>query len=75
MIIEFNWKGLNLNGGNKRAFKDLKICKVVKVKHERSMFLPVVWVKLHKRVELIYAGYLPRWRCFRKLISILFPEL
>ena len=28
-------------------FKNLKICKVVKVKHERSMFLPVRWIKLH----------------------------
>ena len=60
MLIEFSWKELNLNGGNKRAFKGLKICKAVKGKHESSMFLPVVWIKLHKRVELIYAGYFPR---------------
>ena len=74
MLIQFTWKRLNLNGGNKRAFKELKICKAVKGKHERSMFLPVVWIKLHKQVELIYTGYLPRWSCFRKLILILFSE-
>ena len=44
VLSEFNWKGLNLKGGNKRPFKDLKICKAVKDKHERSMFLPVRWL-------------------------------
>ena len=57
MLIQFNWKKLNLNDGNKRAFKDLKICKAVKSKNERSMFLQLVSIKLHKRLELIYAGY------------------
>ena len=46
-LSELNCKGLNLKGGNKRQFKDLKICKVAKGKHERSMFLPVGWIKLH----------------------------
>ena len=47
ILSEFNQKGLNLKSGNKRLFKDLKICKAVKGKHERSMFLPVAWMKLH----------------------------
>ena len=47
VLSEFNWKGMNLKGGNKRPFKDLKICKAVKVKHEMSMLLPVGWIKLH----------------------------
>ena len=47
VLCKFNWKGLNLKDGNKCPFKDLKICKAVKGKHERSMFLPVGWIKLH----------------------------
>lgn len=45
-LSKFNGKRLNLNGGNKRPFKDLKICKAVKGKYERSMFLSVGWIKL-----------------------------
>ena len=74
MLIDINWKVLNLNGGNKRVFKDLKICKAAKGKHERSMFLPVVWIKLHKRGKSIYADYLPRWQCFRKVMLTAFLE-
>ena len=44
VMSEFSWKGLSLKGGNKRPFKDLKICKAVKSKHERSMFLHICWV-------------------------------
>ena len=48
VLLEVNWKGLNLlKGGNKPPFKDLKICKAVESKHERTMFLPVGWKKLH----------------------------
>ena len=47
MLIELNWKELNLKSENKDLFKDLKIWKAVKGKHERSMFLPVGWIKLH----------------------------
>ena len=41
VLSKFNWKGFDLNVGNKRPFKNLKICKAVKGKHERTIFLPV----------------------------------
>ena len=49
VLSQYNWKELNLKGGNKRPFKDLKIGKAVKGKHEKSVFLPVGWMKLHSR--------------------------
>ena len=47
ILSKFNWKGLCLKGENKRSFKDLKICKAVKGKHEKRIFLPFGWIKLH----------------------------
>ena len=44
--VLFSWKGLNLKVRNKCQLKYLKICKAVKGKHERSMVLPVEWIKL-----------------------------
>ena len=41
VLSKFNWKWLNLKGGNKRPFNDLKICKAVKGKHGSSMFYPL----------------------------------
>ena len=45
VLSEFNWKTTILKGGNKRPFKDLKICLVVQF--DRSMVLPVGCIKLH----------------------------
>ena len=65
-----------MKGENKRLFKDLKICKAVKGKHERSFFTSWVDRVTLERVELIYAEYLPRWHFFRKLILIsYFPKI
>ena len=46
-LSEFNWKGLEFKGGNKRPCKDLKFCEAVKGEHQRSMFLQLGWIKLH----------------------------
>ena len=68
-LPEFSWKELDMKDGNKRPLEDCNPCKAVKGKHERSTFLTVGWIKLHScELELIYAGYLPRCRKFRKLI-------
>ena len=45
-LSEFNWKGVNVKGGNKCPFETLKICKPVKGKHQRSMNFPVDCNKL-----------------------------
>lgn len=37
---------MNLKDGNKRTFKDLKICQAVKGKFKTSMVLRVHWTKL-----------------------------
>ena len=71
-LPEFSWKELDMKDGNKRPLEDCNPCKAVKGKHERSMFLTVGWIKLHSwELELIYAGYLPRCRKFRKVILTL----
>ena len=71
-LSEFNWKELNMKDGNKRPLEGFNTCKAVQGKHERSVFLTVGWIKLHSwELELIYAGYLPRCRKFRKVILTL----